>query len=61
MRDQRRVVEHAEALGCRVATPEEAYRRDQEADVTDRDEWADRLLAPTPGSPTSARAARACW
>ncbi len=26
MRDQRRVVAHAEALGCRVATPEEAYR-----------------------------------
>ncbi len=27
LRDQRRVVAHAEALGCRVATPEEAYRR----------------------------------
>jgi len=25
MRDQRRVVAHAEALGCRVATPETAY------------------------------------
>ena len=25
LRDQRRVVAHAEALGCRVATPEEAY------------------------------------
>jgi len=27
LRDQRRVVAHAEALGCRVATPEEAYRQ----------------------------------
>jgi len=27
LRDQRRVVAHAEALGCLVATPEEAYRR----------------------------------
>jgi len=27
LRDQRQVVEHAEALGCRVATPEEAYRQ----------------------------------
>ena len=36
LRDQRRVVAHAEALGCRVATPEEAYRRDQETDVSGR-------------------------